>query len=116
MKKTIIAKNFRKLRSFKGLNQTEFAELFGITRSTVGSYEEGRAEPKLETLMKIADYFKLSVDDIIREELTVNKIAGFDLPEPAKGDINQIMSRMNEMNDRMESMSASLQKLLNKDR
>ncbi|MCB9222708.1 MAG: helix-turn-helix transcriptional regulator [Crocinitomicaceae bacterium] len=115
MKKTIIAKNFRKLRSFKGLNQTEFADLFGITRSTVGSYEEGRAEPKLETLLKIADYFKLSVDDLIRKELTVNKIAGFDQPEPNRVEMNQLMGRMKEMNERMESMDASLQKLLKRE-
>jgi DNA-binding XRE family transcriptional regulator len=112
MKKTVIAKNFRKLRSFKGLNQTEFAEIFGITRSTVGSYEEGRAEPKLDTLIKVADYFKLTVDDIIRKELTVNKIAGFEYPETTKGEYKELMNKMKEMNKRMESMDALLHKLI----
>ena len=114
MKKTVIAKNFRKLRSFKGLNQTEFADLFGITRSTVGSYEEGRAEPKLDTLLKVADYFKLTVDDIIRKELTINKIAGFEYPEPERVEYNQLMNKMKEMNKRMEDMDAMLHKLLDK--
>jgi DNA-binding XRE family transcriptional regulator len=78
MKKSILARNLRKLRSFKNLNQTEFAELFELNRPTIGSYEEGRSEPKLVTLQRIASYFKLTMDDLFSKELTVNQIAGFD--------------------------------------
>lgn len=78
MKNSILSKNIRKLRSFKNLNQTEFAELFGVKRASIGAYEEGRAEPKLDTLLKITSYFKLSLDDLIVRELTVNQIAKFD--------------------------------------
>ena len=78
MKNSILSKNIRKLRAFKNLNQTEFAELFGIKRASIGAYEEGRAEPKLDTLIKIITYFKLSLDDLIIKDLTVNQIAKFD--------------------------------------
>ncbi|MCF6183796.1 MAG: helix-turn-helix domain-containing protein [Bacteroidales bacterium] len=72
-----IGKNIRKIRISKKLTQTEFAELFDLKRTAVGSYEEGRAEPKIETLIKIADYYKLSLDQLLRKELTVNEIFKF---------------------------------------
>jgi len=78
MEKSILSKNIRKLRLFKSLNQTQFAEIFGIKRASIGAYEEGRAEPKLDTLLKISGYFKLTLDELIVKELTVNQIAKFD--------------------------------------
>ena len=78
MKNSILSKNIKKLRLFKNMNQTQFAEIFGIKRASIGAYEEGRAEPKLETLLKFSNYFKLKLDDLIVKELTVNQIAKFD--------------------------------------
>ena len=70
-------KNIRKIRITKKLTQTEFAELFDLKRTAVGSYEEGRAEAKIATVIKIADYFKLSLDQLLRKELTINEIFHF---------------------------------------
>ena len=70
-------KNIRKLRIAKKMTQTEFAELFNLKRTAVGSYEEGRAEAKIDTLIKIADHFKLSLDQLLRKELTINEIFHF---------------------------------------
>lgn len=88
MKNSILSKNIRKLRAFKNLNQTEFAELFGIKRASIGAYEEGRAEPKLDTLLKITAYFTLTLDDLIINELTVNQIAKFDKAYDKANSIN----------------------------
>lgn len=112
MKKTTIAKNIKKLRLFKSLNQTEFADLFGITRSSVGSYEEGRAEPKLDTLLKIADHFKLQVDDIVRKELTVNQIAGFNYPVEEGVQQGKIMDQLKELQKKVEQMDNKIDKML----
>ena len=70
-------KNIRKLRIAKKMTQTEFAELFNLKRTAVGSYEEGRAEAKVDTVIKIADHFKLSLDQLLRKELTINEIFHF---------------------------------------
>lgn len=70
-------KNIRKIRLAKKMTQTEFADLFDLKRTVVGSYEEGRAEAKLDTIIKIADYFKLSLDQLLRKELTINEIFHF---------------------------------------
>lgn len=72
-----IQKNIKKLRNIKGLNQSEFAKLFDLTRANIGSYEEGRAQPKIETATRIANYFSISLDDFVNRELSVNELSGF---------------------------------------
>ena len=109
MKKTIIGKNFKKLRLFKSLNQTEFADLFEVTRSAIGSYEEGRAEPKLDTLIKVADHFKLKVDDIVRKELTVNQIAGFKYPMDEGIQNERIYSEIRDLSKKIEILEKMIE-------
>ena len=74
-----IGKNIRKIRSVKKLSQADFAELFNLSRTSVGAYEEGRAEPKINNLIEIANHFGLTVDDLLTKELTVNELYKFDI-------------------------------------
>ena len=70
-------KNIRKIRSLKNLSQQAFAELFDLKRGTLGAYEEGRSEPKIDTIIKIANYFSIPIDELLTTELTVNKLLRF---------------------------------------
>jgi transcriptional regulator with XRE-family HTH domain len=63
--------NMRSLRKRMKLTQDQFAAKLEIKRSLLGAYEEGRAEPKLELLQKIAEVCSVSVDDLIGKDLTV---------------------------------------------
>ncbi len=74
---SFFGKNIRKIRSLKSLSQQEFGELFGLKRATLGAYEEERSEPKIETLINIANYFSIPIDDLLTKELTVNEISKF---------------------------------------
>jgi len=76
---TFIGKNIRKIRGVKGLNQKDFADIFGLKRASVGAYEEGRAEPKIATLIEITKYFGMSLDDLVLNELSVNALYRFDI-------------------------------------
>ncbi len=76
---SLIGKNIRKIRTVKKISQADFAEMFGLARPSVGAYEEGRAEPKTDTIIKIANYFGLSVDVLLTKELTVNELYKFDI-------------------------------------
>ena len=69
-----LASNIRKLRKAKRLSQTQFANLFSLTRASVGAYEEGRAEPKLDKLIEIAKYFGLTLDQLVARKLSINDI------------------------------------------
>ncbi len=63
--------NMRSLRKRLKLTQDQFAAKLEIKRSLLGAYEEGRAEPKLELLQKIAEVFHVSVDDLIGKDLSM---------------------------------------------
>lgn len=54
----------------KGISQEQLADNLNITRSRIGSYEESRSEPNIETLICLADFFKLPVDALVRTDLS----------------------------------------------
>ena len=70
-------KNLRYLRKSKGWTQEELANKLNIKRSLVGAYEEERAEPKLEVLEMVGSMFNLSLDELLLEELSVEKGASY---------------------------------------
>lgn len=76
---SLIGKNIRKIRTVKKLSQADFAQLFNLARPSIGAYEEGRSEPKIETLIQIAQYFALSIDALLTKELTINELYQFDI-------------------------------------
>jgi transcriptional regulator with XRE-family HTH domain len=67
---TLASKNLKYLRKVRGWTQFEFSSKLGIKRSLLGAYEEQRAEPRLEVLETACDMFKLTFDEIIREDLS----------------------------------------------
>jgi len=81
-----IGKNIRKIRTVKKLSQASFAEIFNLARPSVGAYEEGRAEPKIETIIQIANYFGLSIDALLTKDLTINELFRFDSLKNKKPD------------------------------
>ena len=66
-------KNMKYLRKLRGWTQEEFAQKLRIKRSLLGAYEEERAEPRIEVLEIVADMFKLTLDDLLRKDLSETK-------------------------------------------
>ncbi|MGQ8922063.1 helix-turn-helix domain-containing protein [Bacillus halotolerans] len=58
----------KKLREEKKMKQQEVADKLGIARTTYASYEQGKREPDHETLIKIADYYNVTIDFLLRGE------------------------------------------------
>ena len=56
------------LRKSLGLNQEDFAKAIRVSRQTVSSIENGKYNPSLELAFTIADYFKLSIEEIFIQE------------------------------------------------
>ncbi|WP_353779685.1 helix-turn-helix domain-containing protein [Winogradskyella sp. 3972H.M.0a.05] len=65
-----ITKNIRHLRRLKNKTQEQFADELGVSRSRIGSYEEGRSEPPISFLEELSNYFNLPIDVIIKNDLT----------------------------------------------
>lgn len=57
--------NLRVLREAEKLKQSELAQKLGVTQRKVSYWETGKIEPSLEDLWKLADFFALSVDELI---------------------------------------------------
>ena len=72
-----ISKNIYFLRRQRGLTQEKLAEALDITRSRVGSYEEGRSDPGIDVLIQLSDYFKLPVDALLRHDLSRSENQSF---------------------------------------
>ncbi len=54
------------LRKELGLTQEEFAEKIGYTRTAISAWEIGRNEPSNADTIKIANFFNVSTDFLLR--------------------------------------------------
>lgn len=70
---SIANKNLKYLRKLRGWTQEEFAQKLRIKRSLLGAYEEERAEPRIDILEIVADMFKLTLDDLLRKDVSDTK-------------------------------------------
>ena len=52
----------KELRESKGLTQKEVAEIIGYSEISYTRYENGKREPDISTLCKLAEYFKVTID------------------------------------------------------
>lgn len=69
---TYFSQNLQYLRkSLEGkVSQEKMAEELTIKKSTLGSYESGRAEPRYADLVKLSVYFNVSTDDLLKRDLS----------------------------------------------
>ena len=51
-----------KLRDAKGVKDADVAKATGVTKSTFSDWKNGRSKPKDEKLLKIAEYFDVTLD------------------------------------------------------
>ncbi len=70
---SVANQNLKYLRKLRGWTQEEFAQKLRIKRSLLGAYEEERAEPRIDVLEVVCDIFKLTLDEILRKDLSDNK-------------------------------------------
>ena len=64
-----LAENIKYLREQAGMTQQEFAEKLGISRSALSLYEIGEREAELSKIIRIAELFKVSLDELILRKL-----------------------------------------------
>ncbi|WP_201980245.1 helix-turn-helix domain-containing protein [Hymenobacter rubidus] len=84
----MINTNLKFCRRELALTQAQMADKLGIKRSLVGAYEEGRAEPRLATLVNMARLFGITLDQLVTTDFSKKKntkIIG-SLPAPESDD------------------------------
>ena len=55
----------KELRKKKGISQLKLAMDLNMSQNTVSRYETGEREPGIAELVKIADYFGVSIDYLV---------------------------------------------------
>src|SRR5258705_8913664 len=66
---SIFSKNLRYLRKKGNHNQDEIAILFRKRANTIGNWENQKSEPSLTELMKLGEFFKISVEDLLHTDM-----------------------------------------------
>jgi len=65
-----ISKNIRHLRLLKKWSQEQLAEQLEIPRARIGSYEEERCDPPIDTVIKLSNLFHIAVDALVKCDLS----------------------------------------------
>nr|DAH48472.1 MAG TPA: Repressor protein CI [Caudoviricetes sp.] len=64
------ARNLAYLRRKHGMTQADVANLLGVSKATSCKYENGDVEPNVEQLIKLAEFFGVTMDQIIKQDLS----------------------------------------------
>ena len=68
MIKIIVAERIRELMKVEGISQYALAKKLGISQSTICNWLNGKKEPIIESLWKLADFFGETIDYIVGRE------------------------------------------------
>ena len=77
---SLLAKNLRYLRKKGDHNQEEIAILFNKRANTIGNWENQKSEPSLSELLKLANFFKVSTEDLLLSDIEGNALTRTDSP------------------------------------
>lgn len=66
----VYAKNLAHLRKKHGMTQREVANLLGVSKATSCKYENGNVEPTVAQLIKLADFFQVTLDQLVKQDLS----------------------------------------------
>lgn len=62
---TMVGKNIKFFREKKNITQSELADKLCVTRQAVSNWENGKTEPDIEMLNKIASVLEISIEELI---------------------------------------------------
>ena len=68
MKNNVFGKRLKELRIEKGLSQKKLGEVFNVCNQTISFWETGSREPDLDTLLKIARFFDVTLENLLEEK------------------------------------------------
>lgn len=82
---------FKSLRIKSGITQQQMAEKLGLSRSTIGMYENGEREPSFEILENIADLFNVDMNYLIGKKESTEIIPDSYYLNPEARDMAQFL-------------------------
>lgn len=99
----MLGENIRILRKQNGYSQETLAEQIHVVRQTVSKWEKGISVPDAEMLEKMAEFFEVSVSDLLGKK-SIN--------DGSSEDINEIAQQLAILNDRLAQQSRSRKRII----
>lgn len=83
----------KEIRNECNISQKQLAAYLGISQGNLCDWEKGRSQPDIEMLIRMADYFEVSVDSLIGREFGNS-------PKAADDDKERIVTAVRSMTAR----------------
>jgi transcriptional regulator with XRE-family HTH domain len=93
--------NLLLLRKNKGLTQDDVADYLKLSKTAYFRYENDKAEPNIETLIKLADLYNVTIDQLVGREskiestelkdILIKKQVGVEIKEVLKESIKELV-------------------------
>ncbi|MCD8365713.1 MAG: helix-turn-helix domain-containing protein [Clostridiales bacterium] len=96
----MFSENLKTLRKQKGMSQETLAQQLHVVRQTVSKWEKGLSVPDAEMLVRIAEFFEVSVSDLLGEKMD------------EASDVNEIAAQLALLNEQLANRSRRNQKIL----
>ena len=61
--------SFKARREKSGLKQNYVSDKLDIAQSTISMWETGKSKPRLNILIKLAELYNCSVDELLKEDI-----------------------------------------------
>ena len=96
MSKKMINENIRKFRIFRGIKQSQLAELLGNSKNTISNWERGDNDPDPDTIEKICKILKVTPSQIFGWEENPEYLAYEESIKRKERHIVELQERMME--------------------
>ncbi|MBR4407174.1 MAG: helix-turn-helix transcriptional regulator [Clostridia bacterium] len=63
------AENLKLLRIEQNIGQEELARKIGVSKGIISMWENGLKEPRISSVQKIAEFFDITIDELVRYPL-----------------------------------------------
>ena len=84
MRDSLLSKRLKELRKVYNYTQDDVAEVLQTSRQTYSHYETGLRKPSTESLYKLAGLYGISVEDLLKLSIELDKNIYFDAPKPSQ--------------------------------
>jgi transcriptional regulator with XRE-family HTH domain len=74
MPQKLFSKNLKYLLQQRQITQTEFSRRLKLSHSAATPWIKGICFPKLDTLILMSDVLKVSIDNLVRKDLSKNNL------------------------------------------
>lgn len=94
----------KNLRKQKKLNQIDVAKFLNVEQVTISRYESGQSEPDIETLIKLANLYETTLDDLLDRELPKELVSVV----IDKMEFNQMKKTMNKIENQINGNNVNI--------